>query len=199
MSRMTAAKNSNPQTSRQGRQQEMNDRIRISDAERDQVAARLREHFAEGRLTQDELDERITAVFSAKTYGDLRHVLADLPGPAPAPPGSQPPGTQPPGSQPPGSQPSPGIQQWAGPRWVVHRRGPRVLPLVLLAVALSLLIPGIGWVFFAFLQFLLVAGLLAGLAMIIAAARFRRRMRRQWESGPGAYWHHYQGHGQTGW
>jgi hypothetical protein len=161
----------------------MNDRIRISDAEREQVAARLREHFAEGRLTQDELDDRISATFDAKTYGDLRHVLADLPGPAPTPPGGQ----------------SPGVQQWAGPRWPAYRRGPRVLPLVLLGVALALLVPGLGWVFFAFFQFLLVAGLLAGLAMLIAAARFRRRLRRHWESGPAAYWRYYQGHGQADW
>ena len=33
--------------------------IRVSDADRDRVTARLREHFAEGRLTSDELDERI--------------------------------------------------------------------------------------------------------------------------------------------
>jgi len=34
------------------------DRIRVSDADRDRAAARLREHFAEGRLSPDELDER---------------------------------------------------------------------------------------------------------------------------------------------
>ncbi len=39
----------------------MDDRIRISDADRERVTARLREHFAEGRLTSEELDERISA------------------------------------------------------------------------------------------------------------------------------------------
>ena len=63
----------------------MDDRIRISDADRDRVTARLREHFAEGRLSREELDERLSAALSAKTFGDLRRVMADLPGPAPAP------------------------------------------------------------------------------------------------------------------
>ena len=64
----------------------MDDHIRVSDADRDRVTARLREHFAEGRLTQDELDERISAALNAKTFGDLRPLMADLPEPVPAPP-----------------------------------------------------------------------------------------------------------------
>jgi len=39
----------------------MDDRIRVSDADRERVTARLREHFAEGRLSQEELDERLSA------------------------------------------------------------------------------------------------------------------------------------------
>ena len=61
----------------------MDDRFRTSDADRDRVAALLRDHFAAGRLTLSELDERLTATLAAKTFGDLRRVLADLPGPAP--------------------------------------------------------------------------------------------------------------------
>ena len=64
----------------------MDDHIRVSDADRERVTARLREHFAEGRLTSDELDERISAALNAKTFGDLRPLMADLPGPVPAPP-----------------------------------------------------------------------------------------------------------------
>ena len=59
----------------------MDDRIRISDADRERVTSRLREHYAEGRLSSEELDERITAALSAKTFGDLRGVMADLPDP----------------------------------------------------------------------------------------------------------------------
>ena len=60
------------------------DRIRISDHDREHATARLCDHFAEGRLTRKELDERITAALNARTAGDLRRVMADLPGPGPA-------------------------------------------------------------------------------------------------------------------
>lgn len=56
-----------------------NDPIRVSDRDRERATARLRDSFAEGRLTREELDERITAVLSARTVGDLRRVTADLP------------------------------------------------------------------------------------------------------------------------
>ncbi|MGN6677650.1 MAG: DUF1707 SHOCT-like domain-containing protein, partial [Streptosporangiaceae bacterium] len=67
----------------------MDDRIRISDADRERVTARLREHFAEGRLTSEELDERISAALSAKTFGDLRKIMADLPDSSPVPPNAK--------------------------------------------------------------------------------------------------------------
>lgn len=53
--------------------------MRVSDAEREAAAAELQEHFASGRLTQDELDERLAAAFTAKTRGDLNALFADLP------------------------------------------------------------------------------------------------------------------------
>ena len=53
--------------------------MRVSDAERDAAAAELREHFASGRVNQDELDERLAAVFAAKTRSDLNAVFTDLP------------------------------------------------------------------------------------------------------------------------
>jgi hypothetical protein len=53
--------------------------IRASDAERDRVAASLREHCGEGRITMDELHERLEAVYEAKTIGQLQQVTADLP------------------------------------------------------------------------------------------------------------------------
>jgi hypothetical protein len=53
--------------------------IRVGDAEREAVAAELREHFASGRLTQDELNERLDQVFAAKTRGDLHALTTDLP------------------------------------------------------------------------------------------------------------------------
>lgn len=53
--------------------------IRAGDADRERVAEQLREHYAQGRLDADELDERLTAVLSARTVGDLRALTADLP------------------------------------------------------------------------------------------------------------------------
>jgi hypothetical protein len=55
--------------------------LRIGDAERDAAAADLGEHYAAGRLTLDELNERLETVFAARTYGQLARVMADLPGP----------------------------------------------------------------------------------------------------------------------
>lgn len=52
---------------------------RASDADRDRATQDIREHFAAGRLTQDEMDERIQAAYAARTDGDLRRLLADLP------------------------------------------------------------------------------------------------------------------------
>jgi hypothetical protein len=63
----------------------MDDRFRTSDVDRDRVAALLRDHFAAGRLTQEELETRLVATLSAKTVGELRRVMADLPVPAPVP------------------------------------------------------------------------------------------------------------------
>jgi Domain of unknown function (DUF1707) len=57
------------------------EQLRVGDAERDEVTTALHEHFAQGRLTRDELDERLTATLSARTVGDLRAVTRDLPGP----------------------------------------------------------------------------------------------------------------------
>lgn len=53
--------------------------MRVSDEQREQAAQELREHFAAGRLTEDELDERVRAVYDAKTEDELRAVRADLP------------------------------------------------------------------------------------------------------------------------
>ncbi|GAA4234249.1 DUF1707 domain-containing protein [Actinomadura meridiana] len=53
--------------------------LRASDADRDRAAASLREHCAEGRITMDELQERLETVYAAKTLGQLQEVTADLP------------------------------------------------------------------------------------------------------------------------
>jgi len=53
--------------------------VRVSDAERQAVADRLAEYFAEGRLDQAEFDERVGRAMSAKTRADLRGLFDDLP------------------------------------------------------------------------------------------------------------------------
>ncbi|GLY74508.1 hypothetical protein Airi01_027750 [Actinoallomurus iriomotensis] len=57
----------------------MNDALRAADRDRDEVLDLLREHYAQGRLTMEEFDERSTAATSARTLGDLRALTADLP------------------------------------------------------------------------------------------------------------------------
>ena len=54
--------------------------LRIYDAERHQVADLLREAAGDGRLTMEELDERLEVVYKSKTYAELVPVTVDLPG-----------------------------------------------------------------------------------------------------------------------
>jgi hypothetical protein len=56
--------------------------MRVGDAERDAAAADLGEHYTAGRLTLEELHERLEAVFAAKTFGQLARIMSDLPGSA---------------------------------------------------------------------------------------------------------------------
>jgi hypothetical protein len=62
--------------------------LRASDAERERVVAFLREHALLGRLTNDELEDRIGLAYASVTIGDLEKLISDLPRanrPAPAP------------------------------------------------------------------------------------------------------------------
>lgn len=56
--------------------------IRISDAEREAVVARLREASGEGRLGLDEFAERVGAVYRSTTAAELEQITVDLPAPA---------------------------------------------------------------------------------------------------------------------
>jgi hypothetical protein len=63
--------------------------LRASDGDRDRVLVRLHTAYAEGRLTEAELDERIDHALAARTQADLAEVSSDLPdapsaAPAPA-------------------------------------------------------------------------------------------------------------------
>jgi Domain of unknown function (DUF1707) len=160
----------------------MYENIRVSDADRERVAERLREHYAAGRLSADELDERLSAALSAKTFGDLRAVMADLPEPGTiGPEGFPPQGV-------PLPQPRPARPVYA------YRRGPRLMPIVLFAlVAVVLLHGALGFLFF---NFLMVMFVVAMIGLIAGAARVRRHARRHWQSGYDSrgHWHHYEWH-----
>jgi hypothetical protein len=58
--------------------------LRASDADRERVAERLRHASTEGRLTAEELEERMHRALSARTYGELDGLVADLPRHIPA-------------------------------------------------------------------------------------------------------------------
>ncbi|MEV6526455.1 DUF1707 domain-containing protein [Longispora sp. NPDC051575] len=58
--------------------------LRAADADRERVAETLRTALNEGRLDLSEFDERLQAVYAAKTYAELAPITADLPGPVPA-------------------------------------------------------------------------------------------------------------------
>lgn len=53
--------------------------LRASDADREQVIGTLKAAFVQGRLTEDELGERVDRVYAARTYTALAEVIADLP------------------------------------------------------------------------------------------------------------------------
>ena len=124
--------------------------LRIGDAEREAAASALGEHFASGRLTRDEYDERSSAVWSAKTNSDLWPLFLDLPSPQMA-------------QQRPGRAPSRDARATAsrdrghdrGHDWHHdwHHDGPGswtrwrlpFLPLMLVAVVLVIALPGPPW------------------------------------------------------
>ena len=139
----------------------MDDSIRVSDADRDRVTAQLRDHFAAGRITPGELDERLSAALNAKTFGELRRIMADLPGPVPAPLGA-----------------APGPLR-ATPAWAV-RRHPPFPPLILLALLAALLIPGTGWLLTAFVNVILLFWVMT---FAVGAVAFGQSQRRHHHGG----------------
>ncbi|WP_329789013.1 DUF1707 domain-containing protein [Lentzea sp. DG1S-22] len=106
--------------------------LRASDADREQIAQVLHKATAEGRLDIHELDERLAAVYAAKTYGELVPITADLVVSGlprnPAIPQYQPAVSDRIGGEP-GSAVS--VAFWSG----VHRKGQWVVPRMHNAVA----------------------------------------------------------------
>jgi hypothetical protein len=59
--------------------------MRASDADRERVARVLHDAMAEGRLTVNEMEERLDAVYASKTFADLEPITSDLPVVQPGP------------------------------------------------------------------------------------------------------------------
>jgi anti-sigma-K factor RskA len=122
---------------------------RIGDVERDAAIRALGEHYAAGRLTKEEFDERSDVAVRARTDSELRPLFLDLPplyaGPAPVPPG-------------PARVQVPWGPAYQGARRQ-HPRGPRwqslpLLPLLVLLVVVAVLSGAwwllfVGWLLFA--------------------------------------------------
>jgi Domain of unknown function (DUF1707) len=60
--------------------------LRIGDADREAVAASLREHYAQGRLTLEEFNQRLGAALQATTQSQLSMLTRDLPHAGPSAP-----------------------------------------------------------------------------------------------------------------
>ena len=84
--------------------------IRASDADRDAALSELSEHFQAGRLTAAEFDDRAGQALTARTWGELRTLLRDLPAAA-----------------------SPAAPQRPS-------RGPALVPLAVVTIAVGLLV-----------------------------------------------------------
>jgi len=136
--------------------------LRIGDADREAAATGLREHYALGRLTLQEFNHRLDAVFAASTQRQLTAVTGDLPdltAPSPllltAAGASRERATQ---QSPPG-----------------HRARLGMIPVIIAALAVWLLISGLQWRMFPW------PGRLAFFLVIFAAVRWL--LRRIWDFG----------------
>jgi hypothetical protein len=136
--------------------------LRIGDAERIAAATALGDHFAAGRLDQDELDQRLTAAYAARTYADIEPLFADLPDPRPARPAVAPPA--------PARQEAP----YGGPNRARRRRAAWAVPAAPLPV-----------LFLGLLALVSVVGVLVFFAPFILIPLFW-----MWCFGARGRWHH---------
>jgi hypothetical protein len=117
--------------------------LRIGDSEREAAVSALGEHYAAGRLTKEEFDERADAAWSARTRSALGPLFVDLPRPQGAQPVSR---VARPTAPPPG--PRRGHPGW--------RFGARMMPVLLLLVGLVVL-AGLSPLLLVLLAFLFLA------------------------------------------
>jgi len=114
--------------------------IRIGDAERDHAASALGEHFATGRLSKEEYEERAEQVWTARFQSDLEPLFADLPSPwKPTPVRVQP------------------VRAWPEPS-----RGPRpfapVAPALVVGLVAAVILTGMPWLLFGLFWVCALAG-----------------------------------------
>jgi uncharacterized protein DUF1707 len=149
--------------------------MRVGDAEREAAAAELREHYASGRLTLDELNERVDKAFAAKTRGDLNALMTDLPSKRPGATAGAPGAT---GAGPTGAGgpfgPSgpfgPGGGGWSsGPRAAGPARAAGTVFATMLLVAALFLVGTLG-------AFGIGTGRPVGIVLILAAFALLRRL-----------------------
>jgi Domain of unknown function (DUF1707) len=104
---------------------------RIGDAEREAAVSALGEHYAAGRLTREEYDERSEAAWAAKTNSDLWPLFTDLPAPARA------------------QRSSAAPRREAGHGWRGgQRRRLPLLPVLLIALASVIVLLEVPWLLF---------------------------------------------------
>jgi hypothetical protein len=142
--------------------------LRASDAERERVITFLREHALLGRLSDDELEERIGLAYASVTVGDLERLIADLPR---------------------SGRPASGAPARRAPRHAVRRAGPPPaligvgigallltgLPIALLGLAIALVAAVVAIVF----ALSVVAGPILLVALLILALARRRHPHRR--------------------
>lgn len=149
--------------------------MRVGDAEREAAAAELREHYASGRLTLDELNERVDKAFAATTRGDLNALMTDLPSARPGwssagPSGPSGSSALPPGAPGAGGPFGPGGSGWnSGPRAAGPMRTAGSVLVTMLVVAALFLVGTLG-------AFGLGAGRPFGIVLILAAFGLLRRL-----------------------
>jgi Domain of unknown function (DUF1707) len=106
------------------------DHMRASDADREQIVDVLKTAFAEGRLSKSELLSRAAQALVSKTYAELRAVTREIPARrVPAPP-----------------RPAAGPD---GPRWPGGPGRPVSRKAIAWVLSLVIVLPGLGYAFFA--------------------------------------------------
>jgi len=121
--------------------------LRVGDAERNEVAEALSQHFSDGRLDQAELKERLDQAMTAKTGADLTGLLSDLP-------------------------PLPGQQSPPVPR---HRRGTGAWLVLGLAFLALVTVPWRAGPWLPWMWFPRVPWVLLGIVAFVLWRRSRRR------------------------